>query len=118
MHLCFCPVTSDGRLSAKDVLGNRKACSEWQDVFFEHMSRAYPELSRGIPSHVTHRKHIPPYVFKQATELDQAYPKIVEALNDINAFNSGKKGWSTKQPLNIPNCKGDYACTVMSFRRQ
>ncbi len=91
MHLCFCPVTSDGRLSAKDLLGNRKSCSEWQDVFFEHMSRAYPELSRGIPSHVTHRKHIPPYVFKQATELDQAYPKIVEALNDINAFNSGKK---------------------------
>ena len=91
MHLCFCPVTSDGRLSAKEVLGNRKACSEWQDVFFEHMSRYYHELSRGIPSHVTHRKHIPPYVFKQATELDQAYPKIVEALNDINAFNSGKK---------------------------
>ena len=91
MHLCFCPVTSDGRLSAKDILGNRKACSEWQDVFFEHMYRYYPELSRGIPSHVTHRKHIPPYVFKQATELDQAYPKIVEALNDINAFNSGKK---------------------------
>ena len=91
MHLCFCPVTFDGRLSAKEVLGNRKACSEWQDVFFEHMSRVYPELSRGIPSHVTHRKHIPPYGFKQATELDQAYPKIVEALNDINAFNSGKK---------------------------
>ena len=91
MHLCFCPVTSDGRLSAKEILGNKKDCSEWQDKFFEHMSRSYPELSRGIPSYVTHRKHIPPYVFRQAAELDQAYPKIVEALNDITAFNAGKK---------------------------
>lgn len=91
MHLCFCPVTSDGRLSAKDILGNRKGCSEWQDMFFERMSRSYPSLSRGISSRITHRKHIPAYVFKQATELDKAYPKIVEALNDITAFNSGKK---------------------------
>ena len=25
MHLCFCPITKDGRLSAKDILGNKQA---------------------------------------------------------------------------------------------
>ena len=30
MHLCFCPITKDGRLSAKDILGNKQALSKWQ----------------------------------------------------------------------------------------
>ena len=28
MHLCFCPITKDGRLSAKDILGNKQALSK------------------------------------------------------------------------------------------
>ena len=59
MHLCFCPITKDGRLSAKDILGNRARMSEWQDDFYEYMHGFYPELERGLPSAITHRKHIP-----------------------------------------------------------
>jgi len=43
-----------------------------------------------LPS-LTKRKHIPTYLFKQADELQQIYPKLVESLENINAFNAGKK---------------------------
>ena len=109
MHLSFCPITSKGKLSAKDLLGNRADLSAWQDSFYEHMAKEYPQLSRGLPAYVTHRKHIPVYVFKQATELDQAYPKIMEALEDINALNSGKKRNEALKVLN------QYTGKIKSF---
>jgi hypothetical protein len=33
LHLCFTPLTKDGRLSAKDILGNRASLVKWQDEF-------------------------------------------------------------------------------------
>ena len=33
MHLCFVPITADGRLSAKDIVGNRKKLTQWQDEY-------------------------------------------------------------------------------------
>ena len=30
MHLCFVPITPEGKLSAKYFLGNQKSLSEWQ----------------------------------------------------------------------------------------
>ena len=37
MHLCFVPLTEDGRLSAKEIVGNKKKLTQWQDRFWEHM---------------------------------------------------------------------------------
>ena len=37
MHLSFVPITEDGRLSAKDIVGNRKKLTWWQDEFWKHM---------------------------------------------------------------------------------
>ena len=91
MHLCFCPITKDGRLSAKDILGNKQALSKWQDDFFAWMAQAYPALSRGIPSYVTHRKHIPPYQFRMAKDLSKSYSRLEEALQTVTVFNAGKK---------------------------
>ena len=91
MHLCFCPITKDGRLSAKDILGNKQALSKWQDDFFSWMAQAYPALSRGIPSYVTHRKHIPPYQFRMAKDLSKSYGRLEEALQTVTVFNAGKK---------------------------
>lgn len=31
LHLCFTPITEDGGLSAKEILGNRAQLSKWQD---------------------------------------------------------------------------------------
>ena len=90
MHLCFCPITKDGRLCAKDILGNAKALAKWQDDIFEHVHERWP-LERGEPARETGRKHIPTWLFKKAQKLDMEAERIVAALSDINAFNAGKK---------------------------
>ncbi|MEM5768455.1 MAG: MobV family relaxase [Bacillota bacterium] len=91
MHLCFCPITKDGRLCAKDILGNAKALAKWQDDIFEHVHERWPEFERGEPARETGRKHIPTWLFKKAHKLDMEAERIVAALSDINAFNAGKK---------------------------
>ena len=55
LHLCFTPITKDGRLSAKEILGNRAQLSKWQDEFHAHMSKAFPGLQRGESALVTKR---------------------------------------------------------------
>ena len=46
MHTCFVPITNDGRLSAKEIIGNRQKLVEWQDKFYASISAFYPELER------------------------------------------------------------------------
>jgi hypothetical protein len=66
MHLSFCPITKDNKLSAKLILGNQAQLSKWQTDFHKHMSARWPELERGVSSMITKRKHIPVWLFKQA----------------------------------------------------
>ena len=63
MHLCFVPLTKDKRLSAKEIVGNKKKLTQWQDGFWEHMVRKYPDLERGESASETGRTHIPPRLF-------------------------------------------------------
>ena len=91
MHLCFVPVTPEGKLSAKYFLGNQKKLSEWQTAYHERMSSRWKELERGQSSMITGRKHIPSWLFKLGGQLDKQYEEIVKALSDINVFNVGKK---------------------------
>ena len=37
MHLTFVPLTADGRLSAKEIIGNKKKLTWWQDEFWRHI---------------------------------------------------------------------------------
>ena len=46
MHLDFVPLTADGRLSAKSVLGNRNDMQQLQDDFYEHVGMQF-DLERG-----------------------------------------------------------------------
>lgn len=46
LHLDFVPLTADGRLSAKEVLGDKKQMQQLQDDFYEKVSRKYG-LDRG-----------------------------------------------------------------------
>jgi len=91
MHLCFTPITEDGRLSAKDIIGNRTQLTKWQDAFFSHMVKAYPDIERGESASKTGRRHIPMRVFKQAVNLTKQAEKIKETLDSINPLNAGKK---------------------------
>lgn len=91
MHLSFVPLTEDGRLCAKEILGNKKKLTWWQDQFWEHMVRKYPELERGESASKTGRDHIPPRVFKEMTRLSKQKAKIEEVLAGVNAFNAKSK---------------------------
>ncbi|MCM1224587.1 MAG: plasmid recombination protein [Lachnospiraceae bacterium] len=46
MHLDFVPLTADGRLSAKELLGDKKQLQKLQDDFYEKVGRRYG-LERG-----------------------------------------------------------------------
>jgi len=91
MHLCFTPITQDGRLSAKDILGNRASLVKWQDDFWKYMVKGYPELERGESVSMTGRRHIPTRVFKQAIDLTKQAERIQETLTNINPLNARKK---------------------------
>ena len=87
MHLSFVPLTEDGRLCAKEIVGNKKKLTQWQDRFWEHMVKKYPDLERGESASETGRDHIPPRVFKEMTRLTKQKAKLEELLSDINLFN-------------------------------
>ncbi len=91
LHLCFTPITKDGRLSAKEILGNRAQLSKWQDEFHAHMSRAFPNLKRGESALVTKRKHIPTWLFKQSVDLTRQQRAFEQAISEIGVLNAGKK---------------------------
>ena len=91
MHLCFVPITKDGRLSSKEIIGGPKGLSKWQDEFYDHMAKQYPDLTRGTPVRVSHRQHVPVYMFKNAGILYDHYQEILEAINDIGLINNSKK---------------------------
>lgn len=91
LHLCFTPITEDGRLSAKEILGNRAQLSKWQDEFHAHMKKQFPILKRGESALVTRRKHIPTWLFKQSVNLVKQQKAIEKAISEVTLVNAGKK---------------------------
>ena len=91
LHLCFVPLTKDGRLSAKEILGNKKAMIRWQDDFYACMAERWPELERGTPAVETKRKHLAPQWYKKVTAMDAKLEQLESTLNGINFLNAGKK---------------------------
>ena len=88
MHLCFVPLTEDGRLSAKDIVGNKKKLTWWQDEFWKHMFKKYPDLERGESASETGRQHIPPRLYKEAIHLNSLKDRIMELLSGANPLNA------------------------------
>lgn len=63
MHVLSVPLTRDGRLSAREIVGNRVQMAHAQDSFFETVGQHY-ELQRGVHmdgpekrSHVSAQQH-------------------------------------------------------------
>ena len=63
MHIISVPLTKDGRLSARDVIGNRTKMRQTQTEFFEQVGRGYG-LERGVQmdgpekaEHITAQEH-------------------------------------------------------------
>ncbi len=91
MHLCFVSLTEDKRLSAKEIVGNKKKLTWWQDEFWKHMVKKYPDLERGESASETGRTHIPPRLFKEAVHLNRMKDQIMAILNNSNPFNKKSK---------------------------
>ena len=91
MHLSFVPLTEDGQLSAKEIVGNKKKLTQWQDRFWEHMIKKYPDLERGESASETGRDHIPPRLFKEAVHLNRMKEHILKLMTDTNLLNKKSK---------------------------
>ena len=91
MHLCFVPLTRDKRLSAKEILGNKKSMIRWQDDFYVCMAERWPELERGTPAVETKRRHLTPQWYKKVTAMDAKLEQLEATLNGVNILNAGKK---------------------------
>ena len=86
-----CPLTPDKRLSAKDIVGNKKKLTQWQDDFWKHMVKKFPDFERGESASETGRTHIPPRLFKEAVRLNRQKNKLTQLLSEITPLNAKKK---------------------------
>jgi len=68
-------------------LGNKKKLTQWQDKYWEHMVKKYPDLERGESASETGRDHIPTRVFKQMARLNKQHDKLEEMLSDVKFTN-------------------------------
>ena len=82
LHIISVPLTQDGRLSARDVIGNKAKMSKTQDSFFEQVGKSYG-LARGIHmdgqekrQHISAQEH-------ELREIKQAIAKGKEELEAI-----------------------------------
>ena len=91
LHFVFVPITEDDRLCSKDIIGGPKGMTQLQDDFYEYMHERYTELERGTPKRVSHRKHIPSYLFKNANLLYDHYEEICTAIQNIGLIGASKK---------------------------
>ena len=112
MHICFVPITKDNRLSSKDLIGGPKGLVKHQDDFYTHMAERFPDLSIGISSKITHRKHIPTEFYKNADMLFSHYEEIVNAVNNIGLVNNAKKKAETLELI------GRYAPKMAQMKSQ
>ncbi len=90
IHLVFCPINKDGKLSAKSILGNQKSLSEWQTRYYNYMHERWNELERGKSAQETKRKHIPTWLFKLADNLDNLYNQLLKKIENINMIGMKK----------------------------
>ena len=100
MHLSFVPLTEGGRLSAKDIVGTKKKLTWWQDEFWKHMVKKYPDLERGESASETGRTHIPPRLFKEAVHLNRMKDQIMALMADTNLLNKKAKAEELETLLN------------------
>jgi hypothetical protein len=86
MHVGIVPVTEDGRLSAKEVVGNRMQLVKLQDDFNAHVKALGYDLERGVSSN---RKHVEMAKFKAMTSFEteqeaaKNYEKTISRIQSI-----------------------------------
>lgn len=99
MHVGLVPVTDDGRLSAKDVFGNRLQFVKLQDDFNAHVKAHGFDLERGVSSN---RKHLDMAKFKAMTAYEaerEATQKSEQVLSNIKEIDTKIKAIEDVKPI-------------------
>ena len=81
LHVISVPLTQDGRLSARDVIGNKARMSKAQDEFFEQVGKGYG-LGRGIHMDGQEKKK---HISAQEHELREIRQKIARGQEELEA---------------------------------
>lgn len=87
LHIISVPLTQDGRLSARDVIGNKAKMSKTQDAFFEQVGRGYG-LERGIHIDGQEKKT---HISAQEHELREIKRQIARGQEELGAIEHSKK---------------------------
>ena len=82
LHIISVPLTKDGRLSARDVIGNKAKMSKTQDQFFEQVGRDYG-LECGIHMDGQEKKT---HISAQEHELREIRQKIARGQEELEAI--------------------------------
>lgn len=87
LHVISVPLTKDGRLSARDVIGNKAKMSKTQDAFFEQVGRGYG-LERGIHIDGQEKKE---HISAQEHELREIRQQIAKEQEQLEAIEHSEK---------------------------
>lgn len=92
LHVISVPLTKDGRLSARDVIGNKAKMSKTQDNFFEQVGRSYG-LERGIHMDGQEKKE---HISAQEHELREIKQKITREQERLEAIEHSEETARTR----------------------
>ena len=92
LHIISVPLTKDGRLSARDVIGNKAKMSKTQDQFFERVGRGYG-LERGIHMDGQEKRQ---HISAQEHELREIKQKIARGKEELGAIEHSEETARTR----------------------
>lgn len=92
LHLNFIPLTKDGKLSAKEILGGRKEMQQFQDEFYEKVSCNFG-LERGHRSDLDNpddvpAKHLTVTELKKKTKAQELEQRVETARKEAEHIDS------------------------------
>lgn len=92
LHVISVPLTQDGRLSARDVIGNKSKMSKTQDAFFEQVGRGYG-LERGIHMDGQEKKE---HISAQEHKLREIKQQIAREQEKLEAIEHSEETARTR----------------------
>lgn len=92
LHVISVPLTKDGRLSARDVIGNKAKMTKTQDQFFEQVGRGYG-LERGIHMDGQEKKQ---HISAQEHELREIKQEIAREKEHLEAIEHSEETARTR----------------------
>lgn len=92
LHIISVPLTKDGKLSARDVIGNKAKMSKTQDQFFEQVGKSYG-LERGVHMDGQKKKQ---HISAQEHELREIKQKIAREQEKLEAIEHSEETARTR----------------------